>query len=99
MYRVEYYTFDEGVVEYAWEPTNLPWDHPWYGLNYYQCFLVVNGGKERGMFPCPWAMNIGLANLNTEEVDRQHKLSMERAREDQEKRKPDHQNTGYGGDW
>jgi len=80
MHRVQYDTFDEGVVEYAWEPTNLPWHHPWYGLDYYQCFLVVNNGKERGMFPCPWALNIGLMGLSTEEIDRQYELSKDRAK-------------------
>lgn len=100
MYRVEYDTFDEGVVDYEWVPTKLRRDNPHYGLDYYRCFLVIDkNGKERGMFPCPWALNIGLPNLNTYEVDRQHKLSIERAREDQEKRKQNHQNRGYGGDW
>ena len=81
MHRVEFDVFDEGVVEYEWVPTNLKWDHPHYGLDYYKCFLVIDkNGKERGMFPCPWALNIGLIGLNTEEIDRQYKLSVDRAK-------------------
>ena len=44
-----------------------------WGLEYYNCFLIVDrNNNERGMFPCPWAWNIGLPILSAQKLKEKH---------------------------
>ena len=76
MARVEYHTCtsdEDGIFEYEWHPSGRTSSEKYWGLEYYNCFLVVDRhNNERGMFPCPWAWGIGLPRLNASDLKEKH---------------------------
>ena len=76
MARVEYHTCtsdEDGIFEYEWHPSGRTMRETGWGLEYYNCFLIVDrNNNERGMFPCPWAWNIGLPILSAQKLKEKH---------------------------
>lgn len=87
MSRVEYHTCtsdEDGIFEYEWHPSGRTHEKAWWGLEYYNCFLIVDrNNNERGMFPCPWAWDIGLPRLGSDEIKKMHARFRDRRKQEE----------------